>query len=89
MITDRIADICSDMQRACCQFRYRGYLISYSTVFAPHHTKIFDDEHKEVTLIKFTTVEQAIVFVDAHIDEDAEAELNRAWAKAVKENCGY
>lgn len=94
MIKDRIVSITAEDVRGACQFQYKGYLISYSTVFTPHSTKIFDENNEAVTPIEFTTVEQAIVFVDELIKDKEQERKHCPLCDTVYNgiycpNCGY
>ena len=67
MRPDRIVDVVGDGQRACCQFNYKNYLISYSQLFSPGHVCVFAWEDESTALGTFVCVSQAIEWVDERV----------------------
>lgn len=58
-----ILNIGREKIEACAKFNYKGYEISFSTIFKPYSVFIYDKEDKQIGE-EMMTVENAIAEVD-------------------------
>ena len=58
----KIVNVGCEIIEANCAFNYKGYVISISTIFTPHHVAILKDG--EFVKNEINEVEEAIYYVD-------------------------
>ena len=69
----RIIDVRQKPLRACCVFKYKGLIVSASTILEPFDIKVFPKESSGGALYNAATIPIAVKWIDRHtkLDDDA------------------